>query len=181
MTGQLEQNMKQACATFLAEIERAVTAAIHVAFAQVSTHAVDAVGAPRAKLPALDPLPPRRAPVPASRRAPAPASRRAPASRSTDLAALREQLIGYIRDNPGSTTTRLGRLLGIHTAKLRHQLQKLEAEGALRYEQRPSGFGGQQCRAYFLREREVATVAPVVEHTHGGPSAAPSIELGASA
>jgi hypothetical protein len=187
MTGQLEQDMKQACATFIAEIERAVTAAIHVAFAQVSTHAIDAVAAPRAKLPALDPLPPRRAPVPASRRAPAPrrapASRRtpAPASRSTDLAALREQLIGCIRDNPGSTTTRLGRLLGIHTAKLRHQLQKLEAEGALRYEQRPSGFGGQQCRAYLLGEREVAPVAPVVEHTHGEPSAAPSIALGASA
>jgi hypothetical protein len=170
MTGRFEQDMKQACTTFIAEIERAVTAAIHAAFAQVSAHAVDAVATPRAGGPALDPLPPRRAPVPALRRAPV------PASRSIDLAALREQLIGCIRDNPGSTTAQISRLLGIQPAKLRGQLGRLEAEGVFRCEERPDGFGGQPCRAYFLGEREVAQV----EQTRGAPSAAPSTALGAS-
>ena len=161
-----EQDVKQACATFIGGIEAAVIAAIHAAFAQVSTHAVNAVAAPRAAIPALDPLPPRRAPVPASRR--------------TDLVALREQLLSCVRDNPGSTTAQLGRRLGIHTAKLRRQLGRLAAEGALRCEERPSGFGSQQCRAYFLGEREVAHVTRVIEQTHGEPFAAPRTALGAN-
>lgn len=171
MTGQCDQEVKRACAAFIAEIERAVIAAIHVAFAQVSTHVVDAVAAPCVRIPALDPLPPRGAPVPASRGVPA------PVSRSTDLAALRVQLIGCIRDNPGSTTTPLARLLGIHPAKLRRQLQRLEAEGALRSEGRPSRFKHQQCRAYFVGDRELAPLA----HGIGGPSPALTTALGASA
>jgi hypothetical protein len=174
MTGRVEQDVKQACATFIAELERAVIAGIHAAFAQVLTHAVDAVAAPRAGIPALDPLPPHRAPVTASRRAPA------PVSRSTDLAALREQMIGCIRDNPGSTATQLGRRLGIRATKLRRQLGPLEAKGAIRCEERPSGFGGQQCRAYFLGQREVAHVTHVIEPTLGEHSAAPSTAVEAS-
>lgn len=136
MTGQFEQDTKRACATFIAEIERALIVAIHAAFTQVSTHAIEAIAAPRGKAPALDPLLPRGTPVPASHRAPAP--------RSTGLAAPREQMIACVRDNPGATTTRLGRLLGVHPAKLRRQLQQLEAEGVLRSEERRSGFGGRQ-------------------------------------
>lgn len=172
MTGRFEEDVRQAYASFIAQIERAVIAAIQAAFAQMSTRAIDVAGAPGAESPASDPLWPRR--VPASRRAP---------TRTLDAAELeelRKQLISCIHDNPGSTTAQLGQRLGIHVAKVRRQLMRLDAEGALRCEERPSGFAHQQCRVYFPAPREVPHVTNVNGQTYGAHSAAPTTVTGES-
>jgi hypothetical protein len=164
MMDRFEQNVRQAYATFIAETERTVIVAIRAAFAEMSTHAVDGGGTPRTESPALDPRAPRHAT--ASRRAPA------PSSGSTDLGALRKQLLGCINDIPGSTTAQLGRQLGVHTAKVRRQLVRLQAEGALRAEDRPAGLGGQRCLAYFPGQRELAHVLNVSEQTSAASTGA---------
>jgi hypothetical protein len=171
MTRRFEQNVRQAFASFMAETERTVTAAIREAFAKMLMHAVDDAGAPRTEISGMDPLLPRHPPAPTSLR---------PPPRSTDLALLREQLIACVHGNPGSTTAELSGWLGIHDGKVRRQLMRLSAEGVLRWEERRSGLGGQWCRTFFLQQREVAQVASVIAQPHVSHSAAPSATLGES-
>jgi len=150
MTSRFEQNLQQAFASFMAETERTVTAAIRKAFAEISMHPVDDAAA--ATL--LNPPP-----------------------RLTERALLREQLIRCIHDNPGSTTAELSRLLGVHDGKIRRQLRRLSVEGVLRWEERRSGFGGQSSRTFFVEQPAAARVTNVVVQTHGAHSAAPSAAM----
>jgi hypothetical protein len=150
MTSRFEENVRQVFASFMAETERNVTAAIRKAFAEITMHAVDDAAAPTLLRP-----PPR----------------------STERALQREQLIRCVHDNPGSTTAELSGWLGIHDGKVRRLLRRLGAEGVIRWEERRSGFGGQSSRTFFLQQSEAARFTNVVEQTHGAHSAAPSAAM----
>src|ERR1044071_4894173 len=145
MTGQLEQEVRDALDAFIAAItgavEREAIAAIRAAFA--------------------------RGPARVGRWAPPARDRAAPSAvharlhlveGATGLADVRQQVVACIRRAPGSTTAELSRSLGMSGDSLRHHLRKLVGDGTVRFQERVTGFGGQRHRAYFMVES-----APAVE------------------
>jgi hypothetical protein len=139
MTGQFQQVVKDAFATFVADItaaaEREAIEALRAAFARASRQTGDAV-APAA-VPASDGRAHRRA------------DRRAAAG--VDRAAVRERVVACVREHPGWDPVQLGRSLAIFPSKLRRQLRELVNDGAIRFEEGPAKFG-QRLRLYFVRE-----------------------------
>lgn len=137
MTGTFQQVVKDAFATFLADItaaaEREAIEALRAAFARASRQA----GAAAAVLPASDGRAHRRV------------DRRAAVR--IDRAAVRDRVVACIREHPGWGPVQLGRSLAILPSKLRRHLRELVSDGAIRFEEGPAKFG-QRLRLYFVRE-----------------------------
>jgi predicted transcriptional regulator len=144
MAGTFEEEVKVALEIFLATIrraaERAAVEVIRSSFARVSVQMGGAVGASDEDAAPPDELAHRRA------------------SSTSDLAAMRERVVSWLRANPGSSTVQLGRSLGIHSYKLRRYLRKLADDGVIRFEESSAGLGGLRRRAYYVVE--VANEAP---------------------
>jgi hypothetical protein len=109
MTGQFQQAVKRAFATFLTEITAAAKheaiEAIHSAFAQALHPAGDAVAAAGTPVPPSEQRAHRRAVT------------------RIDRVAVREVIVRCIRENPGWDTAQLGRHLTVVPSKLRRHLR----------------------------------------------------------
>jgi hypothetical protein len=137
MTGNLEQEVKRALDTFIADItrsaERAAIDGIRSAFVRASPRPDAAVTEAGDHVRVSDPSAHRRGPT------------------ATDRTSMRARVLVCIRENPGWDTTQLGRSLGSFPSKLRRPLRELANEGAIRFEHRSIDSVGPQRRVYGSR------------------------------
>ena len=72
--------------------------------------------------------------------------------RSAGVREDQRRLIVQLRAKPGSTVAELSSALGLSIRRLRPHLRTLVQDGALRMEERSSGFGGPRSRVFFVPE-----------------------------